>query len=98
MVAQEVKSTTGRQSKRLFIDRRTTVELKKYAATSAVFIPRITGADARVLGLRSLARQIFSTPFFGCCPKIECIENKFTRALDEIHYPCGPAENRFLIN
>ena len=74
MVAQDVKSTTGRHSKRLFINRSITVELKKYAGISAVFVGRDHRPDARGLGLRSLARQISSNPFFGCSPKIECIQ------------------------
>jgi hypothetical protein len=74
MVAQDVKSTTGTHSKRLFSDRSITVEWKKIRWDFGSVIGRDHRLDARALGLRSLARQISSNPFFGYSPKIECIQ------------------------
>jgi hypothetical protein len=43
MVAQDVKSTTGRHSKRLFINRSITVELKKMLGFRQCLLEEITG-------------------------------------------------------
>lgn len=89
MVAQDVKSTTGRHSKRLFINRSITVELKKYAGISAVFIGRDHRADAPSPGPQKSSQANPFQSVFRMQPQNRVYpKNKFTRAL--MKFPTVP--------